>query len=81
MAESGRGAHAVPYLRAWRVHRAFSQVQLAQASGVSVAAISRVEAAPDALMLLATIRRLALALAIRPDQLWTEPPPDGGGVA
>jgi transcriptional regulator with XRE-family HTH domain len=61
------------YVRAWRLYQALSQADLADSSGISREAISRLEtsqrpARPS------TIRKLATALGIEPHQLYGPPP-------
>ncbi len=59
----------VPYLRAWRVQRAISQLDLAAASGISRQIISRLENHPAQNASFDTIGRLAKALDIDAQQL------------
>jgi DNA-binding XRE family transcriptional regulator len=60
-------------LKAWRQRRVLTQRDLAAASGVGEATIARIETGAEARP--STVRRLAQALGIRPEQLLTEPPP------
>ncbi|MGZ3581574.1 MAG: helix-turn-helix transcriptional regulator [Ktedonobacterales bacterium] len=63
----------VPKLRAWRLHRLWTQVQLAKASAVSVPTIIRAEAGAPVHAL--TAAKLARALGVTVQQLREEEPP------
>jgi transcriptional regulator with XRE-family HTH domain len=65
---------AVPALRYWRTRRAMHQVELAEAADVSLISVQRGEAG-QALRLL-TVRKLARALRVEPDQLMAARPPE-----
>lgn len=62
----------VPYLRAWRDAKLISSGELAAKTGKSRAAISRIEHGGAALY--ATIKDIAAALDIPPDELLTVDP-------
>jgi transcriptional regulator with XRE-family HTH domain len=62
----------LPRLRTWRLHRAMSTRDLAAASGAGVSTINRLEQGRQ-LARPSTARRLAQALAVRPEDL-QEPP-------
>jgi HTH-type transcriptional regulator, competence development regulator len=62
----------LPRLRAIRIQRALSQAELAERAGVSRVAVTRLESGEvDARF--ATIRKLAAALDVQPDELMKEP--------
>jgi transcriptional regulator with XRE-family HTH domain len=63
---------AVPGLRYWRTRRAMSQKQLAEAIGVALSTVARLEGGGDAR--LATVKKLADALALEPGMLMDQPP-------
>lgn len=63
---------AVPYLRAWRNYRAYSQSELAKRAGVSRATISSAEG--GARIWPAHVRELAQALGVTPADLQKRPP-------
>lgn len=63
---------ALPYAKAWRECRWLTQEELEQQSGVKVATIRRVEHGENAS--LRTVRKLAGALGIAPEQLRDEAP-------
>ncbi len=65
-------AVALPALQAWRVRRAMLQRELADASGVSLRTITRLEVGGRAG--LDTVRSLAVALDVRPADLMAQPP-------
>jgi transcriptional regulator with XRE-family HTH domain len=65
----------VPRLKEWRLRRALAQRDLAAASAVGAATIARLERAQQ-LARPSTVRRLAEALKVRPDQLMAEPLPE-----
>jgi transcriptional regulator with XRE-family HTH domain len=58
-------------VREWREFRSLSQAELAELSGIENNTISRIEkrgnARPE------TVRRLAAALQIKPEELWSSP--------
>ena len=62
----------VPYLRAWRLKRLYSQDELADLSGVSKSTIVRLETGSSAV--LSTIGKLAKALDLTREQLAYEKP-------
>ncbi len=70
-------------LREWRQRRLLSQQELADKSGVGVTTVHRVEAGQGAR--LSTLRKLAEALEITPDQLFSGVPheeaPEGKAAA
>ena len=61
----------VPRLKEWRLRRAMAQRDLAAASGVGAATIARLERARH-LARPSTVRRLAEALKVRPEELMAE---------
>ena len=61
----------VPRLKEWRLRRAMAQRDLAAASGVGAATIARLERGRH-LARPSTVRRLAVALGLRPDELMAE---------
>ena len=63
---------ATPSLRYWRTQLAVPQRELAELASVSINTVQRLEAGGTAR--LSTIRRLALALEVRPSDLMREPP-------
>jgi DNA-binding Xre family transcriptional regulator len=67
-------SRCVPSLQHWRVNRAMLQRELAQAVGVELPAIQRLEAGGRAG--LDTFRRLAMVLQVDPDELMAWPPDD-----
>jgi len=58
----------LPRLREWRLRRALAQRDLARASGVGLSTINRVEQGLQ-LARPSTVRRLAVALGVQPDEL------------
>jgi transcriptional regulator with XRE-family HTH domain len=66
----------LPYLKAWRMRAAISQRDLAAASGTGASTIVQLERGERRARPL-TVRRLAAALGIRPDQLQGPPPQPG----
>lgn len=70
MAEKVRG-RALPHLRAWRMRRALSQAELAEAAGVVRGTVARAER--GGVVSFPNIRQLADALYITVDQLDEEP--------
>ena len=65
-------AVTLPALQAWRVRRAMLQRELAEASGVSLRTITRLEVGGRAGI--DTVRNLAEALEVTPFQLMGQPP-------
>ncbi len=55
----------------WRIRRALNQAELAEAAGVARTTIVRLEHG-DPKVLPRTLRKLARALRIRPEQLWLD---------
>ena len=70
MAEKVRG-RPLPHLRAWRIRRALSQGELADATGVARGTIARAERGGT--VSFPNIRQLAAALNITVEQLDEEP--------
>lgn len=66
MAEKLRG-RPLPHLRAWRIRRAFSQGELANAAGVARGTIARAER--GGAVSFPNIRHLAAALNVSVEQL------------
>jgi transcriptional regulator with XRE-family HTH domain len=64
----------VPFLRAWRVSKLWTQAQLAEASGVSVPTVIRAEGGSPIGAI--TAKKLARALSISVRQLQAEEPQD-----
>jgi transcriptional regulator with XRE-family HTH domain len=62
----------VPALAHWRRRRALLQRELAQRAGVDLASVQRGER--GLALRLDTVRRLAEALGVEPDQLMAQPP-------
>ncbi len=71
MATGQRASRGIPlpYLRAWREHRAMAQADLSAASGVSRQIISRFEHDPTRNASYLTIGRLAKALGISAEEM------------
>lgn len=66
----------LPRLRDARRRAVLTQEELAERAGVSVATISKLEqAGADGTAAIATIRRLAAALSVEPQELMATPPP------
>ena len=63
----------LPGLRPARHRRLVSQAELAKQAGLTIATVSRIEHGQPAR--LSTIRRLAAALQVEPDDLLHEPEP------
>lgn len=61
----------VPRLKEWRLRRAMAQRDLSAASGVGSATIARLERGQH-LARPSTVRRLAEALGVRPDEMMAE---------
>jgi transcriptional regulator with XRE-family HTH domain len=70
---------AVPGLRYWRIQRAMSQKDLAEAIGVALSTVARLEAGGDAR--LTTVRRLAEALNVDPRELMAASPEEPDAMA
>ena len=66
-------------LKEWRRRRFLTQGELAERSGVGVATIARIEAGQGAR--LSTLRKLATALHLEPEQLVLEDEEPGQGKA
>lgn len=63
----------LPYLRAWRLRRLFTQQELVAKSGVSIATIVRAERG-DSPISIPNVRKLASILQVTPDDLvYTDP--------
>jgi transcriptional regulator with XRE-family HTH domain len=75
MAQKLRG-RALPYLRAWRIHRALGQAELAEAAGTSRGTIVRAES--GGVVSFANMRALAKALTVTVEQLVSEAPEGEG---
>jgi len=75
MKEKERRGVPLPHLREWREWRGLTQEELKDASGVTVATISRLENGMPAR--LDTVRRLAGALTIGREQLMRTHPQPG----
>jgi len=60
-------------LRDWRAHRALSQADLAERSGVTKATIVNLEKVDHRTPHPRTVRRLAKALEVQPHELYREP--------
>ena len=71
MAEKIRG-RPLPYLRAWRMRKFMSQVELVEGSGLARATVARAEKG-DEVVSYPNIRKLAAALGISPDDLLRNP--------
>lgn len=65
---------SIPHLRAWRIYRLKSQLQLAQAAQVGEQTVIRLEKGNEANEL--TLYKLARALGITIHQLLNEAPPE-----
>lgn len=63
----------VPHLRRLRERRALTQRELADASSLSVGVICKLEIMPAKRADMRTIRQLAAALGVSPDQLQAAP--------
>ena len=63
------------YLRDWRIRQRISQQHLAQRSGVRQSALSLIEQGKRADVRLSTLERLARALDVAPQALFSPPPP------
>ena len=63
---------ATPSLRYWRTQLAVPQRELAEMAKVSINTVQRLETGGTAR--LTTVRRLAIALEVRPAELMREPP-------
>lgn len=78
---AGQRGVALPYLRAWRLHRLMTQMELVEKSGVSKTTVVRAEAG-DSPVNMANMRKLATALNITPDELvYSDPDAGEGGSA
>jgi transcriptional regulator with XRE-family HTH domain len=72
--EDFRRGVRVPYLRAWRMYRLLSQLELSAQAHLSVPGISLAENGGK--VRLSTLVRLAAALSVPRDALVRIPPPD-----
>ncbi len=63
----------MPYLREWRMFRMYSQMELAKLAGLSNLTISHIESGRTASF--TTVRAVATALNLTPEQLRFEVPP------
>ena len=77
--EDFRRGVRVPYLRAWRMYRLLSQLELSALARLSVPGISLAENGGK--VRLSTLIRLAAALDLPRDALVRIPPPDSGEKA
>lgn len=64
-------------LKAWRIRRTLSQAELAEQSGISKPSIVALEKADHRTPHPRTVRRLATALEIEPQELYRNPPSGG----
>jgi transcriptional regulator with XRE-family HTH domain len=62
----------VPALRYWRTQRALRQTELAERADVGIMSVHRGETGQP--LQLATVRRLAEALEVKPADLMAQPP-------
>lgn len=58
----------LPYLRAWRIHKAISQSELIERSGLARSTIARAETGKEVVSF-PNIRKLADVLGVSPEQL------------
>ena len=70
----GAATVRTPSLRYWRIRRALLQDELAERAGVAPVSIRRGENGQP--LRLTTVRALAAALGVEPEQLMTQPPKD-----
>ena len=77
MAEYVRGK-ALPYLKAWRMHKLMGQAELARVAGVTKGTMARAERG-DEVVSFANIRKIAEALGISTDDLLSKDPGEAIG--
>jgi transcriptional regulator with XRE-family HTH domain len=70
----GAATVRTPALRYWRIRRALLQEELAERASVAPVSIRRGENGQP--LRLTTVRALAVALKVEPEQLMTQPPKD-----
>jgi transcriptional regulator with XRE-family HTH domain len=63
----------LPYLRAWRLSQYLTQAALAERAGVHISSVKRLESVERGASL-TTVRKLATALNVTPDQLRYDDP-------
>lgn len=69
---AAKAAIALPQLQAWRVRRCLSPGELAKAADVNRFTVYHAERGER--VHFATVRKLAAALGVNPEQLWAEEP-------